>query len=68
MTIERNREENLRIAARHGARNVRVFGSVERGEDRGAITSPSVSYLPRPAIRSAVVPKYTAPAAKPIPK
>ena len=34
MTIERNREEILRIAARHGARNVRVFGSVARGEDR----------------------------------
>lgn len=34
MAIERNREEILRIAARHGARNVRVFGSVARGEDR----------------------------------
>ena len=34
MTIEGNREEILRIAARHGARNVRVFGSVARGEDR----------------------------------
>jgi len=28
-----NREEILRIAARHGARNVRLFGSVARGED-----------------------------------
>lgn len=26
------RDEILRIAARHGARNVRVFGSVARGE------------------------------------
>jgi len=26
------REEILRVAARHGARNVRVFGSVVRGE------------------------------------
>ncbi len=26
------REEVLRIAARHGARNVRIFGSVARGE------------------------------------
>ena len=26
------REEILRIAAKHGARNVRVFGSVARGE------------------------------------
>lgn len=34
MTIDRNREEILRIAARHGARNVRVFGSVARGDDR----------------------------------
>lgn len=34
MTIEGNREEILRIAARHGARNVRVFGSVARGQDR----------------------------------
>ena len=34
MTIDRNREEILRIAAQHGARNVRVFGSVARGEDR----------------------------------
>ena len=34
MTVAQNREEILRIAARHGARNVRVFGSVARGEDR----------------------------------
>ena len=26
------REEILRIAARHGARNIRIFGSVARGE------------------------------------
>ena len=36
MTLERlleeKREDILRIAARHGARNVRVFGSVARGE------------------------------------
>jgi uncharacterized protein len=38
MTIERNREEILRIAARHGARNVRVFGSVARREDRSIAT------------------------------
>ena len=30
--LRRKREEILRIAARHGARNVRVFGSVARGE------------------------------------
>jgi predicted nucleotidyltransferase len=34
MTIEQNRKEILRIAAEHGARNVRVFGSVARGDDR----------------------------------
>ncbi len=36
MTLEEllheKREEILRIAARHGARNVRVFGSMVRGE------------------------------------
>jgi hypothetical protein len=31
--IARKREEILRVAERHGARNVRVFGSVARGED-----------------------------------
>lgn len=30
--LKRNREEILRIAAKHGARNVRVFGSAARGE------------------------------------
>lgn len=31
--LKEKREEILRITARHGARNVRVFGSVARGED-----------------------------------
>ena len=30
--VRNKREEVLRIAERHGARNVRVFGSVARGE------------------------------------
>jgi hypothetical protein len=30
--LKEKREEILRIAASHGARNVRVFGSVARGE------------------------------------
>jgi hypothetical protein len=30
--LREKRDEILRIAARHGARNVRVFGSVARGE------------------------------------
>ncbi len=32
--ITARREEILRIAERHGARNVRLFGSVLRGEER----------------------------------
>jgi len=30
--LEAKKEEILRIASKHGARNVRVFGSVARGE------------------------------------
>lgn len=48
--IRLKREEILRIAAKHGARNVRIFGSVGRGEaqpdsdvdflvETGAVTS-----------------------------
>jgi len=32
-SLREKREEILRIAARHGARNVRIFGSVARGEE-----------------------------------
>ncbi len=32
--LKEKREDILRIAANHGARNVRVFGSVVRGEAR----------------------------------
>lgn len=32
--LDQKREEILRIAERHGACNVRVFGSMARGEDR----------------------------------
>jgi predicted nucleotidyltransferase len=32
--LEQKREEILRLAALHGAANVRVFGSVARGDDR----------------------------------
>lgn len=35
-TLAEKRGEILRIAARHGARNVRVFGSAARGEDTEA--------------------------------
>jgi len=30
--VKRKRDEILRVSARHGARNVRIFGSVARGE------------------------------------
>jgi len=33
-SLEDHRPEILRLAALHGARNVRVFGSVARGESR----------------------------------
>lgn len=32
LALQAKREEVLRIAARHGARRIRVFGSVARGE------------------------------------
>lgn len=32
--LQGRREEILRVAAHHGARNLRVFGSVARGEER----------------------------------
>jgi hypothetical protein len=32
--LKEKREEILRVAKRHGARNVRVFGSAARGESR----------------------------------
>ncbi len=33
MDLEHRREEILRVAARYGAHNIRLFGSVARGED-----------------------------------
>lgn len=33
MDVQEKRQEILRIAASHGARNVRLFGSIARGED-----------------------------------
>lgn len=32
--LREKRDEILRLAARHGAKNVRVFGSAARGQDR----------------------------------
>lgn len=34
MDLQQKRHEIIQIAARHGASNVRLFGSVARGEDR----------------------------------
>lgn len=34
MDLDTKRHDILRIAAAHGARNVRLFGSAARGEDR----------------------------------
>ena len=34
MDLQGRRNEILKIAASHGARNVRLFGSAARGEDR----------------------------------
>ena len=34
MDLQGKRQDILRVAAKHGARNVRVFGSAARGEDR----------------------------------
>lgn len=36
MDLQSKRQEILRIAAGHGARNVRLFGSVARDEDHGS--------------------------------
>ncbi len=33
-TLQQKREEILHLAAQHGASNVRIFGSVARGEER----------------------------------
>ncbi|MFQ6132408.1 MAG: nucleotidyltransferase family protein [Armatimonadota bacterium] len=35
-TIRDRREDILRVARRHGASNVRIFGSLARGDDDGA--------------------------------
>jgi predicted nucleotidyltransferase len=34
MDLQQKRKDILRIAAQYGARNLRVFGSVARGDDR----------------------------------
>lgn len=34
--IQRHRSSILKLSERHGAKNVRVFGSMARGEERGS--------------------------------
>lgn len=34
MDLQGKRQDILRVAAKYGARNIRVFGSAARGEDR----------------------------------
>jgi uncharacterized protein len=34
MDLREKRQDIIRIAAEHGARNLRVFGSIARGDDR----------------------------------
>ncbi|MGV8174891.1 MAG: nucleotidyltransferase family protein [Methanothrix sp.] len=44
---DQKREEILRIAAKHGARNVRIFGSVARGEaDQESDLDLLVEFMP----------------------
>lgn len=45
--MKAKREEILKIAAKHGARNIRIFGSVDRGEaDSESDLDILVEFLP----------------------
>ena len=49
--LKEKKEEILKIAARHGARNVRVFGSVVRGEaDESSDLDLLVSFDPETSL------------------
>ena len=49
--LKEKREDILRIAGRHGARNVRVFGSVARGEaDAASDVDLLVSFDPETSL------------------
>jgi hypothetical protein len=56
-SIRRRRADILRLTERHGARNVRVFGSVARGEARsGSATAASLKDRVRPRVLAEAVP------------
>jgi hypothetical protein len=40
--LREKREEILRIAAKHGAYDVRFFGSVARGDTKSGLTTPFI--------------------------
>lgn len=44
LTIERHRDEIIRLAQQHGAYDVRVFGSITRGE---SVTTSDIDLLVR---------------------
>lgn len=50
--LQGKREEILRLAAHHGAENLRVFGSVARGEAKAEVMWTSLLIVARSSRRS----------------
>jgi hypothetical protein len=55
--VQTKRDEILRIAERHGARNVRVFGSVARGEATENSGAPEKPQMPENRVIKGTDPK-----------